>query len=418
MLKNYLIISFKVLMRRKFYTFISLFGISFTLMVLMVFFALYENSFGNIPPQSKNDRILTTTYVQFGGKIFSRISSPGYVLLKHYLKLHTLPRIEGASIFSSRNNVDLLFHDRTIKVSRKRTDGDFWKIFDFRFLKGRPLTADDEKKSNYVAVINESTQKKLFGNKNPLGAFIELEGQPFRIVGVVPDVPALRDRPFADVWVPLSTAKTKAYLKDGVFGDFNAVVLAQKRADIPLIKKEYSERLQRLDYPVPEPWTYAKGRMETYLEIGARSTLNKKGYLDKTYANKFRIILLIGVFIFILLPTINLININLSRILERSSEIGVRRAFGASTRVLVVQFIVENVLLTLIGGILAFGLSWGILQVFNTVDIIPYKNLRFNFLIFFFGFAITILFGVISGVYPAWKMSRLHPVAALRQGAM
>ena len=418
MLKNYLIISFKVLMRRKFYTFISLFGISFTLMVLMVFFALYENSFGNIPPQSKNDRILTTTYVQFGGKIFSRISSPGYVLLKHYLKLHTLPRIEGASIFSSRNNVDLLFHDQTIKVSRKRTDGDFWKIFDFRFLKGRPLTADDEKNSNYVAVINESTQKKLFGNKNPLGAFIELEGQPFRIVGVVPDVLALRDRPFADVWVPLSTAKTKAYLKDGVFGDFNAVVLAQNRADIPLIKKEYSERLQRLDYPVPEPWTYAKGRMETYLEIGARSTLNKKGYLDKTYANKFRIILLIGVFIFILLPTINLININLSRILERSSEIGVRRAFGASTRVLVVQFIVENVLLTLIGGILAFGLSWGILQVFNTVDIIPYKNLRFNFLIFFFGFAITILFGVISGVYPAWKMSRLHPVAALRQGAM
>ncbi len=418
MLKNYLIISFKVLMRRKFYTFISLFGISFALMVLMIFVALYENSFGNIPPQSNNDRILTTTYVQFGGKIFSRISSPGYVLLKHYLKLHTLPRIEGVSIFSSRNNVDLLFHDRTIKVSRKRTDGDFWKIFDFRFIEGRPLTADDEKNSNYVAVINESTQKKLFGNKSALSAFIELEGQPFRIVGVVPDVPSLRDRPYADVWVPLSTAKTKAYLEDGVFGDFDAVVLAQKREDIPLIKKEYSERLQGLDYPVPEPWTYAKGRLETYLEIGARSTLNKKAYLDKTYANKFRIILLIGVFIFILLPTINLVNINLSRILERSSEIGVRRAFGASSRVLVVQFIVENVLLTLIGGILAFGLSWGILQVFNTVDIIPYKNLRFNFLIFFFGFAITILFGVISGVYPAWKMSRLHPVAALRQGAM
>jgi putative ABC transport system permease protein len=416
MLKNYLIISFKVLMRRKFYTFISLFGISFALMVLMVFFALYENAFGNIPPQSNNDRILTTTYVQFGGKIFSRISSPGYVLLKHYLKLHTLPRIEGVSIFSSRSNVDLLFHDRTIKVSRKRTDGEFWKIFDFRFLAGRPLTADDEKNSNYVAVINESTQTKLFGNKSPLGVFIELEGQPFRIVGVVPDVPALRERPFADVWVPLSTAKTKAYLEDGVFGDFDAVVLAQRRADIPLIKKEYSERLQGLDYPVPEPWTYAKGRLETYLELGARSILNKAAFLDKSYANKFRAILLIGIFIFIFLPTIHLININLSRILERSSEIGVRRAFGASSRVLVAQFVVENVLLTLMGGILAFGLTWGILVIFNIVDSIPYTNLRINFLIFFFGFTLTILFGVICGVYPAWKMSHLHPVEALRRG--
>jgi putative ABC transport system permease protein len=418
MLKNYLIISFKVLMRRKFYTFISLFGISFTLMILMIFFALYENAFGNIPPQSNNDRILTTTYVQFGGKIFSRISSPGYKLLKDYLKLRTLPRIEGVSIFSLRNNVNLLYQDRTFNVSLKRTDGDFWKIFDFRFLKGRPLTADDDKNSNYVAVINESTQKKLCGNKNPLGVFIELEGQPFRIVGVVPDVPELRDRPFADVWVPLNTAKTNAFLEDGVFGDFDAVVLAQKREDIPVIQKEYSERLQRMDYPVPVPWTYARGRLETYLELGARNTLNKQARLDKTYADNFRVVLLIGIFIFIFLPTINLININLSRILERSSEIGVRRAFGASSRVLVGQFVFENILLTLIGGILAFGLSWGILQVFNMVDTIPWNNLRFNFMIFFYGLTLTLLFGVISGVYPAWKMSRLHPVAALRQGGM
>ena len=418
MLKHYLIISFKVLMRRKFYTFISLFGISFALMVLMVFFAIYENSFGNIAPESNNDRILSVFWVQFGKKNLYRISFPGYVLLKHHLKLHTLPRIEDVSIYSSLKSVDLVSGDRMIKVSRKRTDGNYWKIFDFRFLEGRPLTNDDEKNANYVAVINESIQKKLFGNKSPLGAFIELEGQAFRIVGVVPNVSAFRERTFADVWVPISTTKTKAYLKDGVFGNFNAVVLAQKRADIPLIKKEYSERLQRMDYPVPKAWTYAKGRMETYLEIGARSTLNKIGILDKTYANKFRIILLIVVIIFIFLPTINLVNLNLSRILERSSEIGARRAFGASSRVLVAQFVVENSVLTLMGGILAFGLSWGLLQVFNTIDISHFKNLRFNFLIFFYGLTLTFLFGVISGIYPAWKMSRLHPVAALRQGAM
>jgi putative ABC transport system permease protein len=418
MLKHYLIISVKVLLRRKFYTFISLFGISFALMVLVVFFALYENSFGNVAPESNNDRILSVFWVQFGGKRYFRISAPGYVLLKHYLKLHTLPRIEAASIYSSNSSVDLLFHGRAVKVSRKRTDGDYWKIFDFRFLEGRPLTEDDEKNANHVAVISESTRKKIFGEKSPLGAFIKMEGRPFRVVGVVPDVPGLRDRTFADVWVPLSTAKTKAYLEDGVFGDFHAAVLAQTRADIALIKNEYSRRLRRLDYPVPEPWTHAKGRLETYLEIGARTTLNKRGVLDKTFATRFRVILLIGVFIFIFLPTINLVNLNLSRIAERSSEIGVRRACGASTRVLVIQFVIENTVLTIIGGILACGLSWAILGVFNIFDVGHFKNLRFNFFVFFYSFAFTILFGGMSGIYPAWKMSRLHPVAALRRRAM
>ena len=58
-----------------------------------------------------------------------------------------------------------------------------------------------------------------------------------------------------------------------------------------------------------------------------------------------------------LLPTVNLININVSRIMERASEIGVRKAFGASSRTLVGQFIVENLILTLVGGAVGFGLS-------------------------------------------------------------
>ena len=68
--------------------------------------------------------------------------------------------------------------------------------------------------------------------------------------------------------------------------------------------------------------------------------------------------MLLVMFLFMALPTLNLVNINLSRILERSSEIGVRKAFGASSRTLVGQFVMENVILTLVGGALALVLSW------------------------------------------------------------
>lgn len=421
MLKNYLKITIKILMRHKFYTFISLFGISFTLMVLMVFTAFYENLFGNLPPESNCDRMLRISEVQFGKEGGgSRTASPGYVMLEEYIKVHSLPHIELASISSDHFRVvELVFNNQTFKVYQKRTDGNFWKILDFSFIEGRSLTEDDEKEARNVAVINETTKKKLFGKKSALNEMINIDGRQFRIIGVVKDVTIFRSIPFADVWVPISTAKTNAYLHDGIFGGFGAIILAKKRSKIPLIKEEYQRRLQRMDYPAPKPYTWVKGRAETHLEFESRQALKKDGdHLDKEYKYTFGMVLAIAILLFILIPTINLININLSRILERSSEIGVRRAFGASSRVLVSQFIIENILLTLCGGIIGFCLSTGLLQLINTSRLIPHTNFQFNVPIFVYGFIFTLLFGVISGVYPAWKMSRLHPVTALRQGPM
>ena len=121
--------------------------------------------------------------------------------------------------------------------------------------------------------------------------------------------------------------------------------------------------------------------------------------------------------LFMLLPTINLININVSRILERSSEIGIRKAFGASSRTLVGQFIVENLILTAIGGAIGFVGAILVLSTISSSGLIPYVWFEVNLRIFTYGMALILFFGVFSGVYPAWKMSRLNPVDALRGGA-
>ncbi len=113
------------------------------------------------------------------------------------------------------------------------------------------------------------------------------------------------------------------------------------------------------------------------------------------------------------LPTINLVNINLSRILERASEIGVRKAFGASSLALVGQFLVENILLTLVGGALGWILSAAVLRAINVSGFIPYAEFHLNLRILLYGVLTALFFGVMSGIYPAWRMSRLHPVQAL-----
>ena len=122
--------------------------------------------------------------------------------------------------------------------------------------------------------------------------------------------------------------------------------------------------------------------------------------------------------LFMTLPAVNLVNINLSRILERSSEIGARRAFGASSRTLIVQFLVENIVLCLVGGMIGFVLASGVLHVISGSGLIPYAVFHVNARVFGYGLLLALVFAALSGAYPAWRMARLHPVDALRRSAL
>ena len=118
--------------------------------------------------------------------------------------------------------------------------------------------------------------------------------------------------------------------------------------------------------------------------------------------------------LFMLLPAINLTTINISRIMERFPEIGIRKAFGASSSTLMGQFIIENVILTLIGGLIAYLLSWIILILINDSGVVPWGHIELDTKVFFYSMIVTIFFGIFSGVLPSYRMSRLHPAEALK----
>jgi putative ABC transport system permease protein len=120
--------------------------------------------------------------------------------------------------------------------------------------------------------------------------------------------------------------------------------------------------------------------------------------------------------VFMLLPAINLININTSRIYERASEIGIRKAYGASSIVLVWQFLVENIIITVFGGLLSILLAAIILSLFNSSGILADTQFTINYRVFGTGMIFAVFFGILSGVYPAFRMSRLHPAEALTGG--
>ena len=410
MLKNYIKIAYKVFLRRKFFTFISLFAISFTLIVLMVTAAILDHVFGPMAPETKVDRMLGIYQMRFDGPNTQISGTVGYAFLDRYAR--NLPNVENVSFCQEPSIAYSYWNGEKIKSFLKRTDGEYWQILDFTFLEGGPFTAEDERNANFVAVINDATRRKFFGNELAAGKTIELDGQRFRVAGVVANVPIFRSIPFSDVWVPIGTAKTSPY-RGQLSGQFQAIMLAKSAADFPIIKEEFKSRISQMEFPDSGHITKAIGDTETYFEFASRQF--SPGQTD-SYPKTLLAGIAILMVLFMLLPAVNLINLNVSRIMERAGEIGVRKAFGASSWTLVGQFVIENVLLTLIGGVIALAASYLALQTLTQSGFIPYAEFHLNYRIFLYGLSLAVFFGLFSGVYPAWKMSRLHPVQALKGG--
>jgi putative ABC transport system permease protein len=415
MIKNYLKIALKVLGRRKFFTFISLFGIGITLMVLLVATALLDYVFAARTPEAHADRMLGVYRLTMQGKDNTETAQPGYGFLDRYVKPMTkLPSVERIAFVTEAQTVVSYLGGRKIQSALRRADGEFWRMLDFDFVEGGPYTVADNEAGRFVAVINEATRERFFGRQPALGKTIEADGQRFRVVGVVRDVPVLRYASSADLWVPVTTAKTSAY-KEEWLGGFYALILARNRADLPQIKAEFQSRLREAEKQIPDPkeFQHLYAGADTLFEGAARLFLPSSEPVANPGA-RLQAALLALMLGFMLLPTINLVNINLSRILDRASEIGVRRAFGASSRTLVGQLLIENLVLTLIGAVVGLVLALGVLRAFNVSGLIPQTHFALNFRVFFYGLAIAVFFGLFSGIYPAWRMSKLHPVQALR----
>jgi putative ABC transport system permease protein len=411
MLKHYVSLAVKVLLRRKFFTFISLFGISFTLLVLMVVTAMFDHAFAPMAPETRQPLTLAVHNAVMYGPHSTWQSNAGYKLLNTYAR--NLPGVERLSLYTGDRTVHSYVDGQKIESALKRTDDEFWRILDFTFLEGGPYGTADVAEARFLAVINAATRQRFFGGQPAVGRTIEADGQRFRVVGVVENVSEVRQVPFADIWVPYTTAKSDAYKTD-LMGEFHALALARDHASLAQIHDEFNSRLQRAELPKGNTGIVAP--FETSLQLVAR--MLPIGDRKSPDSQVWRLVAFLAALaaLFALIPTVNLVNINVSRIMERASEIGVRKAFGAPARALVMQFLVENVLLTILGGLIGLALSVFVMRALNHSGIVRYAQFAMNFRIFGYGMLIALAFGLLSGVYPAWRMSRLNPVDALKGG--
>lgn len=441
MFKNYLKLAFKVLARRKFFTFISLFGISLTLMVLMTITAFFDNELGGHPPITEIDQMAfiqgvskkriridtiykkDTTTVNGIAKIDSTMStserndmtstsSASFSVLDNYFR--KLPYINKYSFYASGQVYDVFKNNKKIALSSINVDGAYWNVFDFPFVEGSYFSEQAVQNQEQVVVINIKTKEAYFGDlEEVVGQEIILDNKHFTVVGVVGEFGNSRPMVKSDLYIPYTHIPAVQLNDPDVLGSFEAVFTMGKSSRLKAVKAEVERITAGIGLPPDQEYNKLEIKAFTFGEMYSQNLI----YDEDASKSQFYIILilsgLLGLFIF--LPTINLVNINVTRILERSSEIGVRKAFGANQSNLLTQFVFENIILTFIGGVLGFILAISLMHILNETKSLGDGKLIFQGTTFLYSFLITMLFGIVSGLIPAWRMSKIHIVKALKE---
>lgn len=303
-----------------------------------------------------------------------------------------------------------------------QTDDTFWRVFDFSFVAGKPYDQATFDAGLPVAVITESVARRLFQTTEAVGREFLLNHAPYTVSGVVKDVSTLANTAYAQVWVPYtSTEITKSTWSDEHMGMMSVTILAKSRDDFPAIREETERRRQEYDTVIGENGYSLIYRNRPYDQEKNAAGMAANIEPDVDQARRQRLIIFI---ILLIVPAINLSSMTQSRLRQRVAEIGVRRAFGSTRLELMGQIIAENLVVTLLAGVMGLLLSVAFAYLGNTLlfaqefsQTLSPPAVDASILLHgsTFGWALLFCFvlNLLSSGIPAWRASRIGIVNAL-----
>lgn len=425
MYKQYLSQTINLLKENKLLSFISIVGTALAICMIMVIVIVFEVKTANYEPETHRDRMMIVKWAGAAAKEHPDWNSNSMISLKVikqcFYPLKNVEAVTGVMPFQQKL-ASIPGGTTNFKCDVSYTDAAFWKVFDFSFLKGAPFVKEEFESGIKKTVISEDIARRLYGTTDVVGKTISLSYQNYIISGVVKNVSTLAEAAYAQVWAPYTTnnqAETLQFSED-LLGVFRCYILARNNADFDDIRNQVNRNVSVLNASQKEQNLLLRGQPDSQFVQLTRKWANEDARVKETVIQYSIVLALL-----LLVPAINLSGMTHSRMKKRMSEIGVRKAFGATRKELLGQVLYENFVYTILGGLLGLILSYlsvifmktlllnnlmdGYLSGTSSLNVV----MLFRPSVFLYAFIFCLLLNLMSAGIPAWKSSRTKIVNAL-----
>ncbi len=272
-------------------------------------------------------------------------------------------------------------------------------IEDKTISEGRFVTDDEVARSAKVCVIGADVREKYFGDKNPLGQKLKVQGVPLEVVGVEEKKGSFFGEPMdRTLYIPVT-------LHLQMFGRGNGIQVHGK-----------SMEREGLSNAIEESRVDLRNRRQLIGSeednFGLVNTDDVGNQIDQ-FTNSIQAVVIPITFITLLVGGIVVMNIMLVSVTERTFEVGLRKALGATFKQIILQFLIESVLLCAVGGLMGLLVAFGVTQLITVMAEITMNITPFYMII---ALGVSSIIGILAGLYPAYKAAKLDPIVALTTG--
>lgn len=433
MVRTYFNQAFHLIRQNPLFSGFYILGTGLAISMVMLLVVIYYIKVAGIYPETNRARMMVISDVHMQSVDNSNSNSTGLIAYNIVKDLfYNLKGTEAVSAIGTYVAGDgyaqLPSSKHRIPVVQKAVDVAFWKVFDFDFVDGAPFSESDFASGIHHIVISEEVAQRIFNTSKVVGKYLTIDFVEYKICGVVKTPSYATELSYAQVWIPYTCFPGyDKYNQYDALGAYEVVILARSSSDFDSIKAQVDEFTRKFNaishdgYKLlwhGQPYAYWK----TLFRVDSMTDLD----FMKIFRQIGAVLLML-----LLVPALNLSGMISGRMEKRLPEIGVRKAFGATSCVLFSQIIWENLILTVIGGCLGLIISYGMVLLYKNwlltllddnvtalpdgvgVSITP--QMLFSPVLFMAVFLICVMINLFSAVIPAYLSLRKDIVYSINK---